>query len=289
MGRENSSPERRELQFSSPFKGEVGKGMGWGRLISNSTTRPAGAKEMKENVMKGRTLFFPILLIAMLFLNVPGKSLAGVVIEQVVRDRDGTPSRALLYFSDDRFRTDHQERGMTTILDLKGDGLMMIDHRSKSYVEVKLSQWEREVAKRLKKEFPGIKPKERKIAVRKTGRTAVINGFQTEQIEVFADDELIEENWVTRDVETKEIEKVMDRVAQGSSKDFGLEMKEGRDIYEKLKPYGFTILTKDHAVTHGLRAIDRVEVKKIQKKELKDDVFLPPADYQKIVPEPSKK
>ncbi len=255
------------------------------RLIA----RHVCAKEMKESVMKGRTLFFPILLIAMLFLNVPGKGLAGVVVEQVVRDRDGIPSRALLYFSDYRFRTDHQERGMTTILDLKGDGLVMVDHRSKSYVEVKLSQWEREVAKRLKEEFPRIKPKERKIVVRRTGRTTVINGFQTEQIEVLADDELIEENWVTRDVELKEIEKVMDRVAQGFSKDFSLEMKESREIYEKLKPYGFPILTKDHAIAYGLRAIDRVEVKKIETKELKDDVFLPPADYQKIVPEPPKK
>ncbi|MGZ3538747.1 MAG: hypothetical protein ACXVAB_12035, partial [Thermodesulfobacteriota bacterium] len=75
----------------------------------------------------------------------------------------------------------------------------------------------------------------------------------------------------------------------GFSKDFRVEMKEGREIYEKLKPYGFPILVKDHAITHGLKAIDRVEVKKIEKKELKDDVFLPPAGYQKIVPEPSKK
>jgi hypothetical protein len=222
-------------------------------------------------------------------LEVPGKGLAGVVVEQVVRDRDGIPSKAVLHLSDYRFRTDHQERGMTTILDFKGDRLLMIDHRSKSYVEVKLSQWEREVAKQLKKEFPGIKPKERKIVVRKTGRTAVINGFQTEQIEIFADDELIEENWVTRDVELKEIEPVMDRVAQGFSKDFRREMKESREIYEKLKPYGFPILVKDHTITYGLKAIDRVEVKKIEKKELKDDVFLPPAGYQKIVPEPSKK
>jgi hypothetical protein len=48
-------------------------------------------------------------------------------------------------------------------------------------------------------------------------------------------------------------------------------------------------LVKDHEITYGLRAIDRVEVKKIEKKELKDDVFLPPAGYQRIVPEPSKK
>jgi hypothetical protein len=256
---------------------------------NNSMPRQVGARGMKESVMKGKTLFFSIALVGVLLSEAPGEGLAGVVVEQVVRDRDGIPSRASLYYSDYRFRTDHLESGMTTILDFKGDGLVMIDHRSKSYVEVKLSQWEREVAKRLKKEFPGIKPKERKIAVRKTGRTAVINGFQTEQIEILADDELIEENWVTRDVEMKEIEKVMDRVAQGFSKDFRVEMKEGREIYEKLKPYGFPILTKDHAITHGLRAIDRVEVKKIEKKELKDDAFLPPAGYQKIVPEPSKK
>ena len=230
-----------------------------------------------------------MLLIAVLLLELHGKALAGVVVEQMVRDREGGPSRALLYFSDHRFRTDHQEGGLTTILDFTEDRLVMIDHRSKSYVEVKLSQWEREVAKRLKQEFPGVKPKERKIIVRRTGRTAVINGFQTEQIEVWAGDERIEENWMTRDVEMKEIEMVMDRVAHGFSKDFRLEMKESREIYNQIKIYGFPVLIKDYAITHGLGAIDRVEVKKIERKELKDEVFLPPAGYQKIVPEPSKK
>ena len=230
-----------------------------------------------------------MLLIAVLLLELHGKALAGVVVEQMVRDREGGPSRALLYFSDHRFRTDHQEGGLTTILDFTEDRLVMIDHRSKNYVEVKLSQWEREVAKRLKQEFPGVKPKERKIIVRRTGRTAVINGFQTEQIEILAEGELVEENWVTRDVEMKEIEKVMDRVAQGFSKDFKLEMKEGREIYEKLKSYGFPILIKDYTMTHGLGGIDRVEVKKIEKRELKEEVFLPPAGYQKIVPETIKK
>jgi len=230
-----------------------------------------------------------MLLIAVLLLELHGKALAGVVVEQMVRDREGGPSRALLYFSDHRFRTDHQEGGLTTILDFTEDRLVMIDHRSKSYVEVKLSQWEREVAKRLKQEFPGVKPKERKIIVRRTGRTAVINGFQTEQIEILAEGELVEENWVTRDVEMKEIEKVMDRVAQGFSKDFKLEMKEGREIYEKLKSYGFPILIKDYTMTHGLGGIDRVEVKKMEKKELKEELFLPPAGYQKIIPETIKK
>ncbi len=217
------------------------------------------------------------------------KCLAGMVVEQVVRDRDRSPAKVFLYFSDYRFRTDHQEGGLTTIMDFKEDRLVMMDHRSKSYVEVKLSQWEREIAKRLKKELTSVKPKERKIIVKRTGRTAVINGYQTEQIEIWAEDERIEENWMTRDVEMNEIEKVMDRVAQGFSKDFRREMKESREIYDKIKIYGFPILIKDYTITYGLGAIDRVEVKKIEKKELKDEVFLPPAGYQKIVPEPERK
>jgi len=239
--------------------------------------------------MKRKNLFLMGSLVAFLCILTSQECLAGVVVEQVVRDREGSPSKVLFYISDYRFRTDHPDGGLTTILNFKEDRLVMIDHRSKSYIEVKLSKWEREVARRLKEQSPGVKPKERKMAVRRTGRTAVINGFQTEQIEILADNELIEENWVTRNEETKEIEKVMDLVAQGFSKDFRLEMKEGREIYEKLKPYGFPILIKDYTMTYGLGGIDRVEVKKMEKKELKEEIFLSPAGYQKIVPEPSKK
>lgn len=239
--------------------------------------------------MKKKTLFFLMWLIALLLLEVTQEVLAGVVVEQVVRDREGNPSKVLLYLSDGLLRTDHPANGLTTIMGFKEDRLVMIDHRSRHYIETKLSQWEREVAKQLKKEIPSVMPKERKIIVKRAGRTAVINGFQTEQMEVWAGGELIEENWMTRDVEMKEIEKVMDRVAQGFSKDFRLEMKESREIYEKLKPYGFPILIKDHTMTYGLGAIDRVEVKKIEKKELEKGVFLPPSGYQRIVPESPKK
>jgi Domain of unknown function (DUF4412) len=240
-------------------------------------------------MMKTKILFFMGLLVIFLSPFAFHECLAGVVVEQLVRGREGGPSKVVLYFSDYRLRTDHPEGGLSTIMNLKEDQLVMIDHRSKNYVEVKLSQWEKEMARWMKQESPGAKPKERKIVVRKTGRTATINGFKTEQIEILAEGELIEENWVTRNVEMKEVEQVMDRVAQGFSKDFRLQMKEGREIYEKLKPHGFPILIKDYTLTYGLGAIDRVEVKKMEKKELKDEIFLPPAGYQKIIPEAPKK
>lgn len=228
-----------------------------------------------------------MIIFSLIFLS--QECIAGVVIEQVIKNMEGRASTVFLYFSENQFRTDHPEGGLTTIMDFKSDRMVMVDHRSKSYAETKLSQWEKEVAKRLKKELPNIKAKQRKILVRKTDETTIINGFRTEKIQILADGELIEENWVTRDVDMEEIGKMMERIAQGFSKDFRSETKEGREIYEKLKPFGFPILIKDYTITYGLKAIDVLEVKKIERKELKDEVFSPPNGYERIIPELPKK
>jgi hypothetical protein len=217
------------------------------------------------------------------------EGLAGVVVEQVMRDKEGNASKVFLYFSENKYRTDHPDGGMATIIDFQGDRIMMIDHRARCYVEIKFSQWEKEVAERLKRSTPKIKMAPRKIIVKGTGETATINGFRTEKVEIIANGELIEENWVTRDVDLKDVEKVMERIALGFSKQFKSEMKESREIYDKLKTFGFPILVKDYTITYGLKAIDVLEVKKMEKRELMDEIFLPPSGYQKIVPEPSKK
>ena len=239
--------------------------------------------------MRKMTSFLTGWLIPLFFILLIQECMAGVFIEEVHKDREGKMTKVFRYFSEGQFRTDHPESGLTTIIDFRGDRMVMIDHRSKSYVETQFSRWEKEVAERLKKSMPQIKPPERKIIVRGTGEKAFINGFQTEKIQIFAGSELIEENWMTRDVDIREVEKVMERVAKGFSKDFRLEMKEGREIYEKLKPYGIPILIKDFTLTYGLGAIDVLEVKKIEKKGMGEEGFLPPADYQRIIPEAPKK
>jgi hypothetical protein len=214
---------------------------------------------------------------------------AGVVIEELHRDMEGRTGRVIRYFSENQFRTDHPEGGVSTIIDFKGDRMVMVDHSSQSYVEVKFSRWEKEVAERLKKSIPDIKKKERRITVRATGEKALVNGFQTEKVEIRADGELVEENWMTRDVDFREVEMVMERVAKGFSKDFKVEMKEGREIYEKLKPYGIPILIKDYTLTYGLGPINVMEVKKIEKRDFGGEIFLPPPGYQRIIPEVPKK
>lgn len=213
----------------------------------------------------------------------------GMVIEELHRDAEGRVGRIIRFYSGDQFRTDHPGGGISTIIDFKGDRIVMMDHVSRNYVEIKFSLWEKEVAERLKKSMPETKKKERRITVRRTGEKAMINGFQTEKVEIRADGELIEENWMTRDVDFREVENVMERVAKGFSRDFKVEMKEGREIYEKLKIYGIPILVRDYTLTYGLAPLNVMEVIKIERRDLGAEIFFPPAGYQRIVPEIPKK
>ena len=242
---------------------------------------------VQEDTMKKRIMMVLIVLVV-LFLWIH-RSAAGTVIEQQVKDREEKPTQVTLYFSENQLRTDHPESGLTTILDFKNDQIILIDHRSKNYLSMKLSQWEKETAKQLKKSNPSVPPKERIITVRSYGETATINGFKTEKVQVLADGELIEEHSMTKDIDMKEVDQVMEKAAQGFSKELPSELKEGREIHQKLKPYGFSILVKDYAITSGLKAIDILEVKKIERKELKKEIFLPPAGYERIVPQSGRK
>ncbi len=223
------------------------------------------------------------------FLSFVPLAWPGLIVEEVHRDREGRMVRIVRSYSGHQFRTDHPEGGVSTIIDFEGDRLVLIDHASRSYVEIRYSLWEKEVAERLKRSAPRVKSRERRITVIRTGEKALINGFPTEKIEVRADGELIEENWMTREVDLGGMEGVMERVARSFAKEFKTEMKEGREIYEKLKPFGIPILTKDYTLTYGLGPIPVMEIKKIERRALGSDLFLPPADYQRILPEPSKR
>jgi hypothetical protein len=233
------------------------------------------------NMKKARFgVVFAFLVVSIVLVSQEG--LAGVMIDQVMKDREGMSSRVTLYFSGERLRTDDVDHGLSTIMDFKGDRMVMVDHRAKNYIDVKFSQWEKEMAEQFKKDLPVVQPKARRIVVRRAGETATINGFRTEKVEVFADGERIEENWVTRDVDMSEVEKVMERVSKGFSSEFRNQMAEGREIYEKLKPYGFPIVVKDYALTAASEGLSVLEVKKLEKKELSEELFLPPKGYERV-------
>ncbi len=240
-------------------------------------------------MIQKRFLIFRSWVVSLILFNVAEVCWGGMVVEELHRDIEGRMGRIVRYFTDDRFRTDHIEGKVSTIIDFRGDRMVMIDHSSRSYVEIPFSRWEKEVAAKLKQTAPDINPRGRRIVVQKTGDKAIINGFQTEKVEILADGELIEENWMTRDVDLREVERVMEKVARSFAKEFKSEMKEGREIFERLRSYGLPILVKDYTLSYGLGGITVMEVQKIEKKDLREEIFLSPSDYQRIIFEVPKR
>jgi len=238
--------------------------------------------------MKKRGLCLGLLSILSLGIFLEN-ALGGVVIEQVMRERGGKVSKATLSFSDQRFRTDQEEKGATVIIDFGKDLMILVNHQLRTYTEMKFSQWEKEVARLLKMESSATKSKTRKIVVKRTEEKVIVNGFNTEKIDILADGELIEENWVTQDVNLADVEKLMERVARSFSRNYGIEMKEGKEIYEKIKSHGFPVLVRDYSMTVTRAPIDRLEVTRIERVDLKEDVFLPPSLYQQTNPSDSQK
>jgi hypothetical protein len=230
-----------------------------------------------------------IALAFLLVVSASRHSDAGIVIEQTMKNREGKVSRVVVYASGDQLRTDDQDGRLTTIVDFKGDRMVMIDHASRQYVEVRLSQWEKDISEGLRKNFPPVSSRQRNIVVKKTAETATLSGFKTQKIQILADSELVEEHWVARDLDMGEYERLMDRASKGFSKEFRSEMKESRDIHEKLKPHGFSIRIRDYAATYGLGGVDVLDVNKIEQRELKPDVFSPPQGYSRVIPEAPKR
>jgi hypothetical protein len=230
--------------------------------------------------LTGAVLCFVLLL--------SGTCRSGTVVEQMSGDREGTLSKVVVSVREGQMRTDHEGSGMSTIMDFRADRFVMIDHPSRSYVEVRFSDWEREVTQELLKSAPGRGSRGKKITVRRTGEKALINGFATEKVEVLADRDVIEEDWVTRDLDMREVEWILEKTGQAFSKGFAGEMKEGQEIYKKLRPHGYSILVKDLSAAYGL-PLTILEVKKIVKKDLGDELFSPQEGYRRIVPETPKK
>lgn len=217
------------------------------------------------------------------FLLFSRNGIAGVYIEEINRDLERV-TKVIRYFSNHQFRTDLPEYGVSTIIDFKNDRMTIIYHPIKRYEEIRFSQWEKGEAERVKKSQKEKERRGRKVEVRNTGEVAIINGFRTEKVQLFIDGELVEENYMTKEIEAGEMEKVMERIAKLFMKDLRREMREGQEIYMKLKAHGFPVLIKDYQLTYGLSPIVVMEIIKFEKREFKEEVFLPPPNYQRIPP-----
>jgi hypothetical protein len=230
--------------------------------------------------MRKQSIILSLLLLCTLLLPLEQAS-GDTVIHQEMIDQWGKRSGSVLSYSKKRLRIDQKDGMLSTILDFNRDRIFILEHTSKSYVSYALSTWEKEVSRQI------ANPKghqKRDIRVEPTGAEREINGFQTLQIQIFIEDTLFKDLWVTRDVDVGDmLETVEERVTrlEGLSK---AEIEENQEIYVKIKKWGFPILTTEYRSFGGKILEELTEVTHIEDQELPSHLFRVPKGYRKRTP-----
>ena len=221
-----------------------------------------------------------LIVFASVFL-VRGVGWAGTVIDQNMIDVWGKKSGLVLFYSKKRLRIDQKDGKLSTIMDFRKDRIVILDHPSRTYVSYPFSWWEKQVSQKIQGDQ---RTQSREIRVESTGAERLINGFKTRQIHVFIDNALIQDCWVTQDVN---LEEMFTAIKEGVGRLTGLseaEMAEKEEIYRKIIGWGFPILTHEYqqigqSTLREIAIVNRVETRMLTK-----GLFGPPRGYKQRTP-----
>ncbi|MBI4651664.1 DUF4412 domain-containing protein [Candidatus Desantisbacteria bacterium] len=205
----------------------------------------------------------------------------GIVIEQVERSTNFEGMiNTVLFFSGNNMRMDDLENKTSTVSLFGEDTGYFISHKKKFYFRYKLSEKAKEEMKNTgqNQEKPAEDSssviKNKKIEVIKTSEKKVVNGFNVAKINIMVDNELVEEDWVTNDMDMTEVKNIIEKMKKLYSTQAGNEEDE---IAKALEKHGFSILSKRYSTfLNNEKVEDVIEVIKVEKKALSNNLFGPP-------------
>ncbi|MBI5206311.1 MAG: DUF4412 domain-containing protein [Candidatus Firestonebacteria bacterium] len=234
---------------------------------------------------KNINILFNYFCISLVF---PISLYAGVIIEQIEGSTNYSGTlNTVLYFSGDNMRTDELESNITTISRFREDTGYSVSHKKKTFIKYKLSEKARELTKIISQNSEKViedtsLPVKKQLKIIKTGDTKVINGFNVSRLNVIDDNKIIEEVWVTNDIDMSEVKNIIKKIKKQHELPPGFNNNEEYEVSKAIEDNGFLILSKRYSEILGENLEDFIEVKKIEKKKLEDDIFLPPEEYREL-------
>ncbi|MBI5207537.1 MAG: DUF4412 domain-containing protein [Candidatus Firestonebacteria bacterium] len=232
-----------------------------------------------------KNLVFQIFILIFIFFVSLTSIYSGTIIEQ----SEGSSNfdkiiTTIVYFSANNMRTDDPENKATTISLLGEDIGYYISHKKKSYLKYKLSERFKNLSNTQMKDNENNHeelPPKRKIDIKKTDEKKTINGFKVVKINIMANNELIEEDWVTNDMDMTEVKNIIEKLKK-QNPNVQYQNSEEYEITKAIENYGFPILSKRYSIFLDEKVEDFIEIKKIEKKNLKNNVFAPPSEYKEV-------
>jgi len=246
------------------------------------------------------------------------KAFAGFIMEQVSYKKGGSEKKkGKIFISNNKIKFVEEQNGQAVaIFDLNTGEMIQIDNEGKRYIVTtpeeyfkfiqemtdkmktdlekqlsKLPPDQRAKAEEMMKaqgmKLPGEGTKPKKVSLKKTDESRDIAGYKSKKYEIYEDGKLSEEMWISRDISfdeeldmkkmasyMSEIKKISEKAGLGYS---GLDEQER--VFKEIYETGFPTRSVDY-LSDGSVYIE--EIVKVNKADLSDGEFQPPAGYKKI-------
>lgn len=251
-----------------------------------------------------------IVIITLFLLTVSTQiSLSGIIMQQVRYEKGSSEKQTgNIMIQNNKLRFNDLDSNYSSIIDIKNDKIILIDHNRKTYISTSINEYLSEVEKKkrqmekdMKNHLSSLPPDQQetvkelmkknhlnsehqgrsKIDVRKTDLVSKIAGEEAEKYEIYIDGKLNEEIWITKradlrsEIDFAEISKMIKNfklMGNTTTADNLLHVDEYTELFEK----GFPVKSVDHSFG---KVVYIEEVTDIKTEEFQEEKFQPQSDY----------
>lgn len=240
--------------------------------------------------MHARVKVIVILAILFVFAGFENDAHSGLIMEQVgYQQGSNDRQKVTIYIQDDKFK--QVENGgpfsPAVIFDLNSGDIMFVNDEKKLYIILNRDEYLKYIESVIT-ENKDVSTVSRNITLKKTDETAAIAGYSARKYEIFDNDKLQSEYWVSSDagfseeLDMNKMSKLMNEVKRisqnvgGSASISDNEYKIFQEIYED----GYPMKTVYHSPDGDKVFVE--EIVTVKKQNIPPSEFEPPAGYEKI-------
>ncbi|HSC35511.1 MAG TPA: DUF4412 domain-containing protein [Thermodesulfobacteriota bacterium] len=240
--------------------------------------------------MHARVKVIFTLAVLFVFAGFENDAHSGLIMEQVgYQQGSNDRQKVTIYIQDDKFK--QVENGgpfsPAVIFDLNSGDIMFVNDEKKLYIILNRDEYLKYIESVIT-ENKDVSTVSRNITLKKTDETAAIAGYSARKYEIFDNDKLQSEYWVSSDagfseeLDMNKMSKLMNEVKRisqnvgGSASISDNEYKIFQEIYED----GYPMKTVYHSPDGDKVFVE--EIVTVKKQNIPPSEFEPPAGYEKI-------
>lgn len=240
--------------------------------------------------MHARVKVIFTLAVLFVFAGFENDAYSGLIMEQVgYQQGSNDKQKVTIYIQGDKFK--QVENGgpfsPAVIFDLNSGDIMFVNDEKKLYIILNRDEYLKYIESVIS-ENKDVSIASRNITLKKTDETAAIAGYSSRKYEIFDNDKLQSEYWVSSDagfseeLDMKKMSKLMNEVKRisqnvgGSASISDNEYKIFQEIYED----GYPMKTVYHSPDSDKVFVE--EIVTVKKQDIPPSEFQPPAGYEKI-------